>query len=64
MANAVCVFCDDNYFPVADILCRQLAAEEGRNFDVVLFLESKQAEAPAGNRPFDPVHDPDFARRL
>jgi lipopolysaccharide biosynthesis glycosyltransferase len=53
MANAVCVFCDDNYFPVADILCRQLAAEEGRNFDVVLFLESKQANVPAGNRPFE-----------
>ena len=33
MANVVCVFCDDNYFPVADILCRQLAAEPGRNFD-------------------------------
>lgn len=50
-SNAVCVFCDDGYFPVASILCRQLAAEAGRSFDVVLFLETKLAtppEAPAG----------------
>jgi lipopolysaccharide biosynthesis glycosyltransferase len=53
MANAVCVFCDDAYFPVADILCRQLAAEPGRNFDIVLFLESRrEPEPPAGGWPF------------
>ncbi len=46
-SNAVCVFCDDAYFPVASILCRQLAAEERRDFDVILFIESRLETPPA-----------------
>ncbi|WP_370881916.1 glycosyltransferase family 8 protein [Labrys wisconsinensis] len=40
-SNAVCVFCDDNYYPPADILCRQLAAEADKTFDVFLFVEGR-----------------------
>src|SRR5579859_2490114 len=38
--NVVCLFCDEGYLPIAWILCVQLAAEQQRNFDIVLFVDS------------------------